>query len=245
MAFIAVSPDDPKVRYAIREIDDPRQDLAGHEFVCQACGWQMYIKGGTDNVRFHFAHYPGYPTRCPYFAHERMGDSRHEAGKMAVMAYLRRFEQYSECTMLDEVFVTPRIADVMVTYPSGEREIHEVQLSAIQADELLERTKDYVKSGIKFVVWWLGGPMLEKSNISLMRDYFKKQEDGQTLIEFVDWPMLLGKRHLWPEEVQQLKHLGAAYGWSEIPMERMDLNGALVERHTLVFENGEYHGRNS
>jgi hypothetical protein len=24
MAFIAVSPDDPKVRYAIREIDDPR-----------------------------------------------------------------------------------------------------------------------------------------------------------------------------------------------------------------------------
>ena len=87
--------------------------------------------------------------------------------------------------------------------------------------------------------------MLEKSNISIMRDYFKKQDDGQTLIEFVDWPVLLGKRHLWPEEVQQLKHLGAVYGWSEIPMERMDLNGAQPERYRLVFENGEYHGRNS
>jgi len=241
MALVAVSASNAKTRYAIRDYDDPRQELDGCAFACQACGYQMYIKGGTENVRFHFAHYPNYPTSCPYYAHERMGDSKHEAGKMAVMAYLRRFADYAGCTMLDEVAVHSRIADVMVTYPDGTREVHEVQLSAIQPDELLERTRDYNRAGIETVVWWLGGPMEAKSDVGLLRSYFA---GTHTLIEIADWPMLLSKRHLWPDEVERLKFLGTAYKWDKIPMEQKELNGA-SRRYDLVFENGEYHVGNS
>lgn len=230
MSFVALDRDDPLIRYAIRELDDPRQDLAEREFVCQACGYPMYIKGGTDNVRFHFAHFPEYPTTCPYFAHERMGDSKHEAGKVAVMAYLRRFEQYVGSVMLDEVYIAPRIADVLVTHLSGSREIHEVQLSFIAPEELLERTRDYNRAGVDFVAWWLGGPMLAKSNVGLMREFFSKTG---TLIEFADWPILLNKRNLWPEEIEQLRMYTEVYGWSEVPMEKIELTGKNVTRWKL------------
>jgi competence CoiA-like predicted nuclease len=221
MAFVALDRNNPKTRYAIRMFDDPHVELVGNEFVCQACGYPMFVRGGTENVRFHFAHFPGYPTTCPYFAHERMGDDKHDAGKAAVMAYLVKFEQYAGSVMAEEFYIAPRIADVLVTRLSGRREIHEVQLSTIHPDELLERTRDYNKAGIDFVVWWLGGPMLAASNIDQIRNYFA---GSNTRIEYADWPALLNRRHLWPEEVDRLRELATIYGWTDLLIRRFDLS---------------------
>jgi len=42
-----------------------------------------------------------------------------------------------------------------VTFPTGWRVAHEVQLASITTEHLQERTNDYTLAGID-VVWWLG-----------------------------------------------------------------------------------------
>lgn len=49
-----------------------------------------------------------------------------------------------------------RRADILVEYPNGMREVHEIQLAGITVEQLRARTRDYKHGGIGSVVWWLG-----------------------------------------------------------------------------------------
>jgi competence CoiA-like predicted nuclease len=56
-----------------------------------------------------------------------------------------------------------RVIDILVTWPMGWREAHEIQLSAITPQALEERTDDYLRSGID-VIWWIGNRANTKEN---------------------------------------------------------------------------------
>lgn len=67
-----------------------------------------------------------------------------------------------------------RIADILITYPSGLMEAHEVQLAAITSDELQQRTDDYLSVGIA-PYWWIGGKCADCDDV---RDLLRTEQGG-------------------------------------------------------------------
>lgn len=141
-------------RVDITRIENPRQSLRAADIVCQLCGEPMIVKAGLI-VRPHFAH----KTQCTsdYAAHpeslEHLATKRYLADALRAGA-----PEYFDVPIDFEVPVPEvrRVADLMITFPTGHRIAHEVQLASITTEELQARTNDYLHAGID-VVWWLGG----------------------------------------------------------------------------------------
>lgn len=76
-----------------------------------------------------------------------------------------------------------RIADVSITYPSGLKEVHEVQLASITKEEIQERTDDYAEAGIP-ASWWLGKGTADSYSL---RDYLRTIQGGFYLLEFDEY----------------------------------------------------------
>jgi competence protein CoiA len=64
---------------------------------------------------------------------------------------------YANVTIAYEVPVreVKRVADLLVTFPTGWQVVHEVQLASTTTEDLQRRTNDYTPAGID-VTWWLG-----------------------------------------------------------------------------------------
>ena len=148
-----------KERVDITEYYAPKIELKGRELECQECGGQMMIKHGLIVVP-HFAHYPD-PARTCFYESESM---EHLMAKKALVLRLSgKGQRYQaiytgakfdyEVTLKENGIV--RRADILVTYPDGSREIHEIQLSPIATQDLQQRTADYLSMGAT-VFWWLG-----------------------------------------------------------------------------------------
>jgi competence CoiA-like predicted nuclease len=87
-----------------------------------------------------------------------MGESMsHLIGKTTLVSELLRHPDYQDADISLEVpvYEAGRVADVMVSYPSGQKEVHEIQLSNQSLDDFQSRTSDYNRSGCD-VIWWLG-----------------------------------------------------------------------------------------
>ena len=67
-----------------------------------------------------------------------------------------------------------RIADILIRYPSGLQEVHEVQLKPISADEIQQRTDDYMSVGIA-PYWWVGGGCADCDDV---RDLLRSEQGG-------------------------------------------------------------------
>ena len=142
-------------RVVITEYKDPRTELKSQEYVCQLCGGEMFLRAGRINSA-HFAHKA--VCNSAFVSHPESAE--HLAGKRYLADYLRR--QYSKggyagTTVEFEVPIQSagRVADLLVTFPTGWQVAHEIQLAAITVEKLEERTNDYKSTGID-TIWWLG-----------------------------------------------------------------------------------------
>ena len=119
----------------------------------------------TVRISPHFAHNPNRDRPCLYDAHG--GESEdHKEAKRKVVKFLGVHPGYGDAIIRYEfpLQAVGRIADVYVTFASGEVEIHEIQLASISASEIDQRTEDYKRAGVPSVIWWLGHQARSKSN---------------------------------------------------------------------------------
>lgn len=163
MGFVAIKKSTGE-RVDLTQLKNPRShDIKSGDCICQLCGERMIIRAGFVREA-HFAHYAQTECRTDYEYHP---ESRlHLAGKRFVADKLREgIAEYSGATIEFEVKVPEahRVADIMVTFPMGWREAHEIQLASISIEKLQERTYAYLGEGID-VVWWLGKSAATESN---------------------------------------------------------------------------------
>jgi competence protein CoiA len=143
-----------RARIDVTRVKNPRLEIDQEQCICPLCGAQFTLRVGLIR-RAHFAH-RNTECRTQYRFHPE--SAAHLEAKLFLLDHLREeFPEYSEATIELEVKLEPiwRVADVLVTFPSGWRQAHEIQLSSITVEELRERTNDYTAMGID-VVWWLG-----------------------------------------------------------------------------------------
>lgn len=140
-------------RIDITQVQNPRAELRSGDCVCQLCGAPLIIKAGLIR-RAHFAHY----AECVSDYDVPPETPEHLEAKAQLREYLEHFyADYAQATFEFEVPVPEikRVVDLLVTFPMGWREAHEIQLSGITTEELARRSDDYLRAGID-VVWWLG-----------------------------------------------------------------------------------------
>jgi competence CoiA-like predicted nuclease len=152
MPFIAIRKATGE-RIDITAIEYPRAALTSGECLCQLCGAPMIVKAGLVR-QHHFAH----AGRCTSDYQSHPESPAHREAKRYLVTHLREwFKEYENTRIAYEVPIpeVKRIADLLVTFPTGWRVAHEVQLASITTEQLQERTNDYTLAGID-VVWWLG-----------------------------------------------------------------------------------------
>jgi competence protein CoiA len=152
MPFVAIDVR-TKERIDITLCKDPRVELEAGNYVCPLCDVQMYLRAGKV-ISAHFAHSVACTSR--YGAHPE--SSAHLESKRVLASWLRGQYASSRGAKVELEYRVPeagRIADIMVTLPTGWRIAHEIQLASITIGEIQERTLSYARAGID-VCWWLG-----------------------------------------------------------------------------------------
>lgn len=152
MPFIALNKD-TKDRIDITTIDEPRLTIPKGSVICQLCEQPMIIKAGQV-IQAHFAH----KVSCTSDYEHKPESAEHLKGKEVVMELLRKeYEKVGDVLIEYEVRLPEikRIADILVTFPSGWQIAYEVQLSPITVETMEKRTKDYNSIGID-AIWFLG-----------------------------------------------------------------------------------------
>jgi competence CoiA-like predicted nuclease len=146
-------------RIVITDFERPREQLDPDDIVCQFpdCGAALFVKAGLV-VSPHFAHRPGSPCQTKLESHPESAE--HRLGKATVARWLaEHFKangyQNVRIDLEVPVYEAGRVADVMVTFPGGMREAHEIQLAKIAHHDIERRTLAYHSVGIA-TVWWLG-----------------------------------------------------------------------------------------
>lgn len=171
MPFVAIDKDTGQ-RVDITRVRDPRNEIKSGQCICQLCRQPMIVRAGNTKAA-HFSHY----SECGDSEWQSHPESpEHREGKRYVAAKLpQEWPEYRMATIEYEVPIKgsnfKRIADVLATFPSGQRVAHEVQFASITPAELEERTRDYQAAGVD-VVWWLGKAAKTDNNRAWCESYF-------------------------------------------------------------------------
>lgn len=128
-------------------------------YVCPFCKAKVIVKKGQIMVP-HFAHAIGVVNSCTYneYIKSKAGGESEEHLKYKLMIK-EKAEAREDVERVElEVRIGNRIADTMIYYKNGSRQIVEIQLSPITIDKLEERSSDYVKEGIDpyYIFWYFG-----------------------------------------------------------------------------------------
>lgn len=148
MPFVAIS---RQTGDRINILDgDPRGAYSKDDLRCPLCDSPFIVVDGFFRIR-HFRH----KVECTSTVARHPESIHHLLGKQYVYTLLK--EKYAVSDVMLEVTIPEanRRADVLVIFPNGWREAHEIQLSPISTHELAERTRTYREAGID-VCWWLG-----------------------------------------------------------------------------------------
>lgn len=126
-----------------------RGQRKGEQFFCADCyratGQKIPVRfRGTDaeQTRPHFFHAGDESSKCPH----RSGESeKHRAAKSRIAGILKtkgEIDVSLEQWLDSEGIEKNRRPDILASYPNGSYEAHEIQISAINSDELASRTTD-------------------------------------------------------------------------------------------------------
>lgn len=140
-------------RFDITQTQNPYKLTKG-DYICPLCEIPFYVRV-SPRGRHHFVH-KGEHCSAGYRFHPESPE--HLEAKVFLATHLKEeFPEYVDATIEYEV-VFPEIlrrVDLLVTFPTGWKQAHEIQLSPITTQELQERSEDYARLEID-VVWWLG-----------------------------------------------------------------------------------------
>lgn len=162
MPFIAkVLPSGERIDITQHSVPQLKASYAPGQFTCQLCGQplsirQEHLRNGSV-VSPHFFH----TKECVSDFDAHPESAEHRFAKVWLRDYLHDLYQIKSLQIDLEVPVRMnwrargRIADLLIKWPMGWREAHEIQLASITVDQLEERTDDYLRSGIE-VYWWFG-----------------------------------------------------------------------------------------
>lgn len=148
----------------ITAYEEPRLDLVGLELRCPECKTAMHVRQPLGRIA-HFAHNPHARGDTPCAMQQ--GESiKHIYAKAEICNKLAALGGYAGAEIIKEHWLASisRRADVMVKFPDGGFEVHEIQLAAISVDELEARTSDYRRAGAQDVIWWFGGNADHQNN---------------------------------------------------------------------------------
>ncbi|WP_338251533.1 competence protein CoiA [Dictyobacter halimunensis] len=141
-------------RIDITRYRNPSKEIQPQDCICPLCEGDLIMRIGLIRQP-HFAH----RATCESQYKSNPESAAHRNAKLYLQNHLREeFPEYTQATIELEVKLEPiwRVADLLVTFPTGLRQAHEVQLASITTGKLQERTNDYTSMGVD-VVWWLGG----------------------------------------------------------------------------------------
>lgn len=143
-------------------IEEDHEEPAGRweksGLVCHLpeCGKPLIVSRGE--IRAHHFRHQGGLCGCPYADPESWEESpEHRWGKRFVAK--TRLEEivrhgFQAQARFEVAFPDiRRVADVVVEWPTGHTEVHEVQVSCIRPDEVRARTLDYRSAGAD-PCWW-------------------------------------------------------------------------------------------
>lgn len=187
MPLIALDPSGGQ-RIDVRDYDNVRMQLDCRLLVCPFpdCGRPMIPVQGP-HVSAHFRHKSTCATEYRASYNPSNETAQHRAGKRFIAQDVAAwFKSRGVDVIVDFEVAIPeikRIADVLITTPTGERIAVECQLAAISTEELDARTNDYANAGIT-ALWYLGGRAAE-TNASNWCVY---RYGGVTTLQFDEVP---------------------------------------------------------
>lgn len=155
-------------RIDITTLSLPREVLHPGECVCQICGAELLIKGGPMR-----GHYFANCTACREQEQSHPESRAYREAKRFLATYLPEHCHAYGASLEYDVPLSEirRVADLVITFPTGWRVAHEVQLAPITSEQLQKRTNDYSLAGID-VVWWLGQSADTAANRAWSREVF-------------------------------------------------------------------------
>jgi competence CoiA-like predicted nuclease len=145
----------------ILDHENPRMSIKKESLVCRLCEEPLGIRQGLIRTK-HFYHLS--PCSSDYKSHPESPE--HLLGKELISKHIKEYwQEYSDATIELE-YILPeikRVADIALIFPNGWVVVHEIQLSSITTENLIQRTKDYESIGID-TFWWLGHRADSKTN---------------------------------------------------------------------------------
>lgn len=170
MSLVAITQTGKRFDATMRTREQLRLARATEKFTCQLCGGEMILKPGSVVIP-HFAHKAG-ECSTNYGYHPQ--SLEHYAAKLYVADRLQELYGDVKGISIEKEARLPeamRVADVMISFPNGDREAHEAQLAKLSTDDLRMRTEAYLSAGVS-VVWYFG----ERSNTNENRLWCRERD---------------------------------------------------------------------
>ena len=123
----------------------------------------------AEGKRLHFFHDRGNGEEAKCTNYQGMSE-KHLNAQAAIQDYYTK--NYPTCTATLETVVKNdttiafRRPDILITYPNGVMEAHEVQVSPISTEDLLQRSRDLRQHGVGAIAWYLYGKAATPANIN-------------------------------------------------------------------------------
>lgn len=144
----------------IWKLADPWSEIQKGDLVCKLCGNPMGIRQGLVRA-WHFFHYQ----TCTSALRQHPESAEYMAAKHRLLEFMwgQFMDSLASAKVEEPVPEVNRVADILLTFKTGWRVAHEVQLSSITTGELEARTRDYLDAGL-VVYWWLGKQAATETN---------------------------------------------------------------------------------
>lgn len=143
------------------------QDFHGSEFYCLSCGEKLSVVKRI-NTRMFFKHSKN--SECSIAHDDKYKDGNHIEAEIALSTFLTELYKAQKASyVIATEYPFPEIgrrADVVVLNESNEPiAVHEIQLSVISNDEIINRTDDYECLGL-ICCWHFGMKAAEDKQLS-------------------------------------------------------------------------------
>ena len=123
----------------------------------------------AEGKRLHFFHDRGNGEEAKCNNYQGISE-KHLNAQAAIQDYYTK--NFPTCTATLETVVKNdttiafRRPDILVTHPNGVMEAHEVQVSPISTEDLLQRSRDLRQHGVGAIAWYLYGKACTAANIN-------------------------------------------------------------------------------
>ena len=168
---------------------------------CPNCRGIVYARGGPEKqTQLHFAHQKG---ECAWSTEAE--SVRHMRGKVVLARWLREQFPRARVTLEERLPEPNRIADVLVTHPSGQLQAVEFQCAPLDLGEWKHRHEAYRKANI-IDTWIIGNNRREKQEafieaiIAAMREVLFLDPLARPAHCWLRWPVSHETMRVWQAE---------------------------------------------